>query len=69
MFSVKNLCKKFASFKILPYLYSVKLKDMYKELRKELEMENEKHFKLLKDDSIEINGVKLYRIEATKDLP
>ena len=32
-------------------------------------MENEKHFKLLKDDSIEIDGVKLYRIEATKDLP
>lgn len=42
---------------------------MYKELRKELEMENEKHFKLLKDDFIEINGRKLYRIEATKDLP
>ena len=32
-------------------------------------MENEKHFRLLKDDSIEIDGVKLYRIEATKDLP
>ena len=32
-------------------------------------MENEKHFKLLKDDSIEIDGVKLYRIEATRDIP
>ena len=29
-------------------------------------MENEKHFRLLKDDSIEINGRKLYRIEATR---
>ena len=42
---------------------------MYKELRKELEMENEKHFRLLKDDSIEIDGVKLYRIQATKNIP
>lgn len=32
-------------------------------------MENEKHFKLLKGDSIEIDGVKLYRIEATRDIP
>ena len=32
-------------------------------------MENEKHFKLLKNDSIEIDGVKLYRIEATRDIP
>ena len=32
-------------------------------------MENEKYFKLLKDDSIEIDGVKLYRIQATKNLP
>ena len=32
-------------------------------------MENEKHFKLLKGNSIEIDGVKLYRIEATRDIP
>ena len=32
-------------------------------------MKNEKHFKLLKEDSIEIDGVKLYRIEATRDIP
>ena len=32
-------------------------------------MENEKHFKLLKDDCVEVNGRKLYRIEATRDIP
>ena len=40
-----------------------------KNIEKELKMENEKHFKLLKEDSIEIDGVKLYRIQATKNLP
>ena len=40
-----------------------------KNIEKELKMENEKHFKLLKEDSIEIDGVKLYRIEATRDIP
>ena len=32
-------------------------------------MRNNKHFKLLKNDFIKVDGVKLYRIKATKDLP
>ena len=32
-------------------------------------MGNSKHFKLLKNDFIKVDGVKLYRIKATKDLP
>ena len=32
-------------------------------------MENEKNFRVLKGNSIEIDGVKLYRIEATRDIP